>query len=208
MAVPADKVFQDTTAAMEAAAERYVPRAPLPAMPHRKPHSGLLDWFAPSWALRAEREISALPRSVCSLLLLVFSLVFLIGFIGAVGGGYWSIQGVRLMLSWLGVAVVLAGIPSAPWWIIPIANTLIQITARRIPATRRILWVPSLWFDGATTGAFLAFRLLPGVQRLTPGFSAILATGLLAAILGMLIAIIVEHIVFGALVLIRACWRR
>lgn len=187
-------------------------------MMNETPAQGLLDWFAPAWALRAEKQIADYPNKVRIVVLLVSFLIFSAGFVLMVGGGYWSIQGVRHVLTWLGVSVALAGIPAAPWWLIPISNTAIQITARRIPEIRRIFWIPSLWFDGATTGAFLAVLFLPGMQRIFPAcpaavscsfsmqYGAILAAGLSAAILGMLIAIVVEHIVLGALVLVRACW--
>lgn len=202
MAVPADKVYRDLSDAMEVAQDRPAAPATRRTAPAPRRATGLLDWFAPAWALRAEQHIRTESAQVRSLIMVVALLVFVVGFFGAVGGGYASIQAVRLALVWLGVPVRLDGIPAPAWWALPLGNTLIQVTARRLPAVRRLLWAPSLWFDGATTGSFLAVRMLPGALILSPAHG-LYAGGAVGAILGMLVAIIVEHLLFGALVMVR-----
>lgn len=170
---------------------------------------GLLDWFAPEWAIRAEKRIRTYPDKVRSVLFVMALLVFGVGFVGAVGGGYWSIQGVRELLRWLGFTVSLTGIPAAPWWLIPIANTLIQLTARRIPEVRRGLWAPSLWFDGSTTGIYLGRSFLPAMlATMGAGWGAYLTASAVGAMLGMVVAVIVEHMVLGGLVLMRGALYR
>lgn len=213
MAIPVDKMDQPDNALFDRLLSDAAKPAPPAPRPTPRPRAikeykimrgdSLLDRHAPDWSLRAAREIGDLPPGQRVLVLVAALLAFAVGFVFAVGGGYWSIQGVRLVLVAAGVPIVAVGLPAAQWWAIPIGNTIIQIATRRVEALRRVLWTPSLWFDGATTGFFLSLILigmLPGVSLLT--------IGAIAAMLGLLLAVVIEHILLGTLVIVVAAWRR
>jgi hypothetical protein len=165
--------------------------------------AGLLERYAPAWALRAAAEVRGMPSSQRTLILVAAVLFFALGFVFAVGGGYWSIQGLREFLNWAGVRVQLAGRPAPQWWLIPIANTYIQIAARRVDALRRVLWRPSVWFGATTTSGFLAIML---DERMAA--APIWTIALLSATIGLVLEIVVEHILIGMAVVILAAWKR
>lgn len=210
--MPADRIEQDNAFIdrLLSDAAKPPPPAPRPATRPRaiKEHKiirgdSLLDRYAPEWSLRAADEVRTLPSSQRILILVASVLFFALGFIFAVGGGYWSIQGLREFLNWAGIQVALAGRPAPQWWLIPIANTYIQVASRRVEAMRRILWRPSICFGALTTAAFLAIML---DERMADANMWTIAA--LSATIGLTLEIVVEHILIGMLVVILAAWRR
>ncbi len=126
---------------------------------------------------------------------------FVIGCIGLVLslillalGGYTSIQGVRAPLFGLGFPVTVEGIPSLRWWLLPVAQIIIQIFCKHIPFLLW-LWRPSIWFDGLTNAVFFGIGLYPLV-----GSAAV--AGVIAAPVGLALAVVAEKLFLGSLCLL------
>jgi hypothetical protein len=131
------------------------------------------------------------------------------------GGGYTSIQGVRVPLALLlapwGIVVETDGMPTLVWWIIPLVTNLIQIFARRFVGLLP-LWRPSVVFDTATTAVFIGYGLmvtaLPHMGNAL-SFQVIALWGIIGTLIGFAITINAERFFLaGCLLVITAITRR
>src|SRR5262245_4422768 len=103
--------------------------------------------LAPAWAHQAADWLAPQPSNWRVVGIVLGSIMIIIGGALLFGGGYTSIQGVRipvaLLLAPWNIVVSTNGLPPLSWWIIPLVTNLIQIFARRIPGLRP-LWWPSV----------------------------------------------------------------
>ena len=136
-----------------------------------------------------------------------------VGVIGMFGGGYTSIQGVRIPLAMLlavfGVALEPWSFPALGWWVIPVATNTIQLFARRV-AVLRPLWWPSVIFDTSTTAVFSGFAVLVYIFGFTgivdglvfPPPAHIVGTGAVVTVISLAVTLVSEKLVVGGLALI------
>ena len=140
-------------------------------------------------------------------------------------GGYTSIQGIRVPLAFVsrywGIFIETEGVPTWPWWLIPLLNNFVQIFVKRIPGLQPF-WKPSIVFDSLTTAIFLSFGLLTAMlliiapaaltstmldelmqlnMRVVP---ALLLASVLSALVGLALTILSEKLFLGSFPLIGA----
>ena len=193
-------VFRESTTQSRPAAVRGYDRA----KPRRVAKEPLLDRLAPAWAHQVADKVAGEPADFRSAIAVVYFLVLLFGLGLFAGGGYWSIQAIRVILNALHIPVVTAGIPSLAWWLIPIGNTAIQVICRRV---WRPAWWASLWYDATTTGVSVALPVTGLFAGLGVSFPLV-AQGIGGAIIGMAFALGAEFLVFGSLLVVRTAVRR
>lgn len=163
--------------------------------------------LAPAWALEAGAWLRVQSRwwRAVGIVLGLITLVFSIGLL--LGGGYTSIQGVRVPLAWFGVPVATAGIPALAWWLQPAALIFVQIFGKRIPGLT-VLYKPSLWYDGATNAMFFGVTFLNNLDfTQTPWWlDGALITTIIGSsvVLGVGLAVLAERAFCGALALVWA----
>jgi hypothetical protein len=167
----------------------------------RRVAQGMIDLLAPRWSIDAGRWAKTQQASWRAAITLIGLIVLLISFVLLFGGGYTSIQGIRVPLALAGLPVATDDIPALPWWLIPAANTLIQIVSRRVPFLRW-LWRPSIVYDGLTNAAF--FVLWIGRMLVAIGAPIdVYVLGGVASALGLGLAIVAERAFLAALGLLR-----
>lgn len=134
-------------------------------------------------------------------------IVFLLGVAFLIGDGYATIQGFRMCLAIIGIEVQTAGIPSTPWWTIPGAFTVIEIFSKR-NAGIRLLWRPIIFFDGLTTAFYISIFQINALAFFgyawNESVTMIIVFGLVAASIGLSIAILAEQIFLTSLAMLKA----
>lgn len=169
----------------------------------RRAKRDLLTEIAPSWALDAENWVRQQPDSAWRGIALVTGIiVFIASSVFLFGGGYTSIQGVRIPLSVLGLPVATIGIPPWYWWLLPLACTFVELLVKHIRGLRA-LWRPVIVYDGTTTAIFVALSLI----RLSGTLQRPLNLPLIAAIsavIGLLVAVLAEKLFLASICIIRA----
>ena len=162
----------------------------------------MIDVLAPKWAYEASHWVAGQDSSWRGAVGLISIILLLIGLALLFGSGYTSIQGIRGPLARMQIIAESASFPGAVWWIIPGANVLIQVFAKRVPKLR-VLWRPSIVYDGTTNAVFLAGWI--GMLFLSYGSEApIWMLGLLGAGLGFMFALAAEQAFLAAVCLFRA----
>jgi hypothetical protein len=164
--------------------------------------------LTPAWSREAATWLSnqSVPWRAAGFL--IGMILLAIGFSMLVFGGYTTIQGIRIPLDFFasqwGLEIETTGIPSAPWWAIPLITNFIQVFCKHIPGLN-VLWRPSVVFDSLTTAIFLGFGWMHALQQLgSNGIIALILAGFLSAIVGLLITVVAEKAFLGALPIIWA----
>jgi hypothetical protein len=142
---------------------------------------------------------------------LVGVLMLMIGLFLLVGGGYTSIQGVRvplgLTLQRLGSDIINPeAFPALGWWLLPFANNVIQIFSKHISGLKT-LWRPSIIYDTTTTAVYMTI----GVTAFLAAFdrtTSILIAAFVATAISLFIVVQAEQITFAALCVIRGSVKR
>lgn len=168
------------------------------------PPTRMVDKLAPSWAYEAAYWIAAQDASWRSAAAVISAVLLVLGGALLFGSGYTSIQGVRVPLDRMGLPVDSTTFPPIQWWLIPIANVVVQIFAKHIPRLR-VLWRPSIMYDGITNAVYLAgwstVLLLSYSQAL-----GLVPAALIGSVLGLLLAVCAEKIFLAAVCLLRAAY--
>lgn len=172
--------------------------------PRKAARQGLLYILAPGWALKTEARILEYSADFRAIIAVFSLLITGLGLAMFAGGGYYSIQAVRLLLSALGLSVAVAGIPAVQWWLIPLANSAIQLVGRR---TLRPAWWLSLWYDATTTGVGIMSRGSVALAGVGLSLGAVYG-GILGAVIGMVLATGAEALFFGGLFMLHVAARR
>lgn len=168
--------------------------------------SGVLDRLSPRWARTAASWLEAQRDPDIKVIGLITAiLLLLLGLILLLGGGYTSIQGVRLPLATAGLPIQADDFPAPQWWLLPLACTFVEVLVRIIPGLR-VVWWPALIYDGTTTAIYVALGLNRLMLAYGYGFHLILLAGI-SAVLGLFVAIAAEQLTVTALILIRAARR-
>lgn len=170
---------------------------------HATARTTMLDQLAPRWSREAAAWVTKQDDRAWRVAVgVVGCIVLALGLTLLVGGGYTSIQGVRIPLWRMGLLANADGIPAPIWWLIPIGNTAVQIICRHVPFLRP-LWRPSIVYDGTTNALFFTAWL----ERLAGSYAmeaTLIPLGLASAALGLLVAVLAEKLFLAALVLMRA----
>lgn len=164
--------------------------------------------LAPRWAHEAADWIVHQPANWNIIGATLGLIMLLIGGALLFGGGYTSIQGVRIPLALLlipwGIVVPTDGMPPLTWWIIPLVTNLVQTFARQVRGLRA-LWWPSIIFDTTTTGVFLSYGLLVASAPFRTDIltlSTIALWGMIGTGLAFLITITAERFFLAGVLLI------
>jgi hypothetical protein len=172
-------------------------------------HDSLLERFVPEWGKKASASLTYnLPGGSKgrTFKFMIGFVIFLIGLSFLFGGGYASIQGLRIPLQRMGLPVSTAGFPAFQWWGIPVFLSFIEILTRRFDGLR-LFWWPAYIFDGATNALFFS----SAIQNLLLSFNkepSLLAIALPSAFLGLLLAVLAEQIVLTGLHILRTSIQR
>lgn len=166
-----------------------------------------LTFITPKWGRKAGNWIEQQTDPAWRVTGMITALcMFIIGGSMLFGGGYTSIQGIRVPLADLGLAVETDGIPALPWWILPLACTFIQILVKFIPGTRPI-WYPSVIFDATTTALFVSIGIMLLLVRYghQPNLYIVAAV---ASLIGLLNAVGAESVFLSGCYMIRSALTR
>jgi hypothetical protein len=170
----------------------------------------LVERLAPSWGVEAGRWIATQDRGMRTAAGLVGILMLIVGLFFLVGGGYTSIQGLRiplaLTLQRLGYTMDSESFPPIYWWLLPLANNIVQVFSKHIKGLKT-MWRPTVLYDAITTAVYLSI----GVSAFLVAFERpahILIVCGVAALLSLIITVQAEKITFAALCVIRGATGR
>jgi hypothetical protein len=173
--------------------------------PKRRPRPSL----APKWSHEAadwlvqQDPFWRIIGGILGLIMFVFGGALLFG------GGYTSIQGVRVPLSyllgWANIIVPINDFPPLGWWSIPLLTNVIQIFSKWVPGLRA-LWYPSVIFDGITTAVFIGMGFLITSLMFDPPsyLIALIISAGFAAALGLAVTVVAEKFFLASVVVLRA----
>lgn len=159
--------------------------------------------YTPQWGVNFAYSLRKAPRS---LQFIIGAVAFLLVIISAgmiLAGGYMSIQGVRIVLSMVGL-VTLEGLMTWPplmWWIFPAILTLIQVLTRPLREVKGLWWA-SVVLDASTNAAFFAY----GMLAIIGSGAAMVQLALLAAHVGLIWAIVAEQLGLTAALVLRTMY--
>jgi hypothetical protein len=127
------------------------------------------------------------------------------GFILLVFGGYWSIQGVRVPLSFLvsfwGIAIDTATTPGILWWMLPLLTNFVQIFTKRVPFLK-VFWRPTVVYDSMSTAVFLSLGIIGAVLSFGASLpSAFVITSIVVAVAGLATTLLAEKLFLGGLMI-------
>jgi hypothetical protein len=171
----------------------------------------LIERLAPLWGVTAGKWVAKQDKGMRVASGLVGVLMLMIGLFLLVGGGYTSIQGVRvplgLTLQRLGYDTINPeSFPALGWWLLPFANNVIQIFSKHISGLKK-MWFPSVLFDTGTTAVYMTIGVaafLAAFERSAP----ILVAAFIATFISLIIVVQAEKITFAALCVIRGAVKR
>jgi hypothetical protein len=132
------------------------------------------------------------------------AIMLLVGVSLLLGGGYTSIQGLRVPLARVGLPVTTEGFPAVQWWLWPLGVGFVEIVARRVEGLR-LFWWTAYVFDGVTTALFLS----TGLANLLAAYGRpadLIPLAAASALLGLLIAVLAEQIFLSAICVLRSAF--
>lgn len=168
------------------------------------PPAHMVDILAPRWAYEGASWIAGQDVTWRSAAAVLGSVLLVLGGALLFGSGYTSIQGVRIPLDRMGLPVASETFPPFQWWLIPIANVVVQIFAKHIPRLW-VLWRPSVTYDGITNALYLAGWIMTLLASYGQALSIVLL-GSLSAVLGLLLAVLAEKLFLAAVCILRAAY--
>lgn len=171
----------------------------------------LIERLAPLWGVTAGKWVAKQDKGMRVASGVVGVLMLLIGLFLLIGGGYTSIQGVRvplgLTLQRIGSDIINPeAFPALGWWLLPFANNVIQIFSKHISGLKT-LWRPSIIYDTTTTAVYMTI----GVMAFLAAFdrtTSILIAAFVATAISLFIVVQAEQITFAALCVIRGSVKR
>ena len=171
----------------------------------------LIERLAPTWGVTAGRWVAKQDKGMKVASGLVGVLMLIVGLFLLVGGGYTSIQGVRvplgLTLQRLGYDTISPEtFPAIGWWLFPLASNMVQIFSKHIAGLKRF-WFWTVLYDSVSTAVYMTI----GISAFLAAFervSSILVATLIAALISMFIVVQSEKITFSALCVIRGAVKR
>lgn len=171
----------------------------------------LIERLAPLWGVTAGKWVAKQDKGMRVASGVVGVLMLLIGLFLLIGGGYTSIQGVRvplgLTLQRIGSDIINPeAFPALGWWLLPFANNVIQIFSKHISGLKT-LWRPSIIYDTTTTAVYMTI----GVTAFLAAFdrtTSILIAAFVATAISLFIVVQAEQITFAALCVIRGSVKR
>ena len=171
----------------------------------------LIERLAPLWGVTAGKWVAKQDKGMRVASGVVGVLMLVIGLFLLIGGGYTSIQGVRvplgLTLQRLGSDIINPeAFPALGWWLLPFANNVIQIFSKHISGLKT-LWRPSIIYDTTTTAVYMTI----GVMAFLAAFdrtTSILIAAFVATAISLFIVVQAEQITFAALCVIRGSVKR
>lgn len=176
--------------------------------PKKEKREGFLTKITPKWGraagdwIRDQNDPGWYAVGVFLALVL-----FIVGGGMLFGGGYASIQGVRLPLAFFRLIEVNKDWPALIWWIIPAICTLVQVFAKHLPPAVRNVWRGSMVYDGATTGIFAALALIAVLTAYGHAFNMYAIAGV-AAVVGLLNGVGAESVFLSGLYMLASALRR
>lgn len=171
----------------------------------------LIERLAPLWGVTAGKWVAKQDKGMRVASGVVGVLMLVIGLFLLIGGGYTSIQGVRvplgLTLQRIGSDIINPeAFPALGWWLLPFANNVIQIFSKHISGLKT-LWRPSIIYDTTTTAVYMTI----GVMAFLAAFdrtTSILIAAFVATAISLFIVVQAEQITFAALCVIRGSVKR
>lgn len=168
------------------------------------PPTHMVDTLAPTWAYEAAYWVAGQDVTWRSAAAVLGSVLLVLGGALLFGSGYTSIQGVRIPLDRMGLPVASETFPPFQWWLIPIANVVVQVFAKHIPRLW-VLWRPSVVYDGTTNALYLAGWLATLLASYGQTLAVVILGGL-SSLLGLLLAVLAEKLFLAAVCLLRAAY--
>lgn len=191
-------------------ARQEAPQAQQKAKQHQSSGLVLVERLAPSWGVEAGRWIASQDRGMRTAAGLVGILMLLVGLFFLVGGGYTSIQGLRiplaLTLQRLGYTMESETFPPIYWWLLPLANNIVQIFSKHIRGLKT-MWRPTVLYDAITTAVYLAIGISAFLVAFERTAHILIICGIAAA-LSLIITVQAEKVTFAALCVIRGATGR